>query len=52
MLPLFLTFIRVNQKRNFTESGIANCSKENMKDFLMAVLMDNDKEQRMKGLQE
>jgi len=33
----------VNKKRNFTESGIANVSKDNMKEFLMAVLVDNDK---------
>lgn len=44
--------IRVNKKTNFTESGIANASKDNMRDFLMAVLVDNDKQQRMNGLQD
>jgi len=41
---------RVNQKKNYTESGIANASKDNMREFLMAVLVDNDKQQRMMGL--
>ncbi len=43
---------RVNKKKNYTESGIANASKENMREFLMAVLVDNDKQQRMMGLQD
>ena len=43
---------RVNKKKNFTESGIANASKLNMKDYILAVLTDNDKDQRQQGFQD
>jgi hypothetical protein len=42
----------VNKKANFTEGGVANASKVNMREFLTAVLVDNDKNQRMLGLQD
>jgi len=45
-----VTLDRTQQKTNFTESGIAKESKTNMREFLTAVLVDNDKQQRMMGL--
>lgn len=48
----FVFAYRVQKKRNFTEGGIVNASKENMREFMTAVLVDNDKNQRMMGLQD
>lgn len=49
---MVINVFRVNKKKNFTESGIANASKLNMKDYILAVLTDNDKDQRQQGFQD